>query len=85
MLDTLTNPVDELNIGDEARCTLQFVASRQPFCDLPARWANRLGCCGQIKVVCDDHRDIAASVAPKQFVCNRCGHNSPRIVATWPV
>lgn len=81
----LADPIADLDLDTEACCSLRFIVNRDPFCDRPAEWACRLGCCGNVKVVCSDHRDITASVLPRIFVCTRCHTTRPSISSTWPI
>ena len=71
--------------GAAACCSLQHIVGGRPFCRLPASWACRLACCGAIKVVCDRHRDPAAALAPKVFLCRSCRARSPRVSSRWPI
>lgn len=80
-----TDILDELDLKQDALCTLRFITTGHPFCEQPAQWACRLGCCGQVKVVCGDHRDIVNSVLPRLFVCGRCHAVKPMIASVWPI
>lgn len=83
----LTLPVGAVTVdlGRDAVCSLRRVAGAVPICDRPAAWAVRLACCGNVKVVCEPHRDIAASVAPRVFVCLACRAKSPPVASRWPI
>lgn len=81
----LPDVTSELSLGDDARCTLKFVINRRSFCTRPAEWACRLACCGLVKIVCDEHRDIAAAVAPRVFICTRCHVERPAIASQWRI
>lgn len=78
---------DEIDweLGPNAPCSLRFVHGGTPYCSNPAEWANRLGCCGSIKTVCNSHRDIAASILPRIFICVSCAAENPTIVSTWRI
>lgn len=80
----VTEEID-LQLGPDAPCSLKFVRDRRPFCSNPAEWACRLSCCGSIKIVCHQHRDIAASVLPKVFLCTVCSTHNPGIVQSWRI
>lgn len=66
-------------------CSLRTIVGRRPICDRPAAWAVRLACCGGVKVVCDGHRDIAASIAPRTFLCTACRATDPAVATRWPI
>lgn len=80
----ITEEID-IELGPDAPCSLAFVRDRSPFCENAAEWACRLACCGHVKTVCGDHRDIAASVLPRIFICVSCGANSPVISSSWRI
>lgn len=82
---TLPDHLLDTGIGEDAPCTLQVVATNTPYCSNPAEWACKLACCGHIKVVCDQHRDIVASVDPKVFVCTVCRTPRPGIERSWRI
>jgi hypothetical protein len=75
----------DTELGPDSPCSLTFVKSRVPFCDKPAEWACQLACCGSVKVVCHDHRDIVGSVLPRVFLCVACGAEAPLIARTWRI
>lgn len=75
----------DYEIGFDACCTLRRARNRRPFCAQPAEWACRLGCCGNIKVVCDQHHNIPVAVYPKLFVCSYCRRSDPDIVESWRI
>lgn len=77
--------VADLTLGPDAQCSLRRIVGNIPFCNRPAAYACKLGCCGNIKVVCKAHRNISEAVYPKLFVCSRCREHDPDIVACWPV
>lgn len=72
-------------LGPDSPCSLSFVKDRRPFCDNPAEWACQLACCGNVKVVCHDHRDIVGSVLPRVFLCVACGAEAPLIARSWRI
>lgn len=82
---TLADLSEMVDLESEKQCSLRYVIARRFFCTKPAEWACRLACCGHIKLVCSDHRDIVVSVLPRVFVCTRCGIPQPVISATWAV
>lgn len=83
--DTLADPTTGLDLGNDAVCTLKMVVNDEPVCDNPAAWACKLACCGHIKVVCEEHRDVVGSVAPKVFICTRCRATRPGIQSSWRI
>lgn len=80
----ITQDVD-IELGPDAPCSLSFVKNRRPFCDRPAEWACLLSCCGNVKTVCGEHRDIAASILPRIFLCVICGMENPQIFRAWRI
>lgn len=74
-----------VDLGPDAPCSLTFVRSRRPFCSNPAQWACQLACCGNIKTVCHQHRDIVGSVLPKVFLCVACGAETPGVARAWRI
>lgn len=80
-------PVWEMgtSLGEDAVCTLRRIVGNRPICNRPAAWACRLGCCGNVKVVCASHRNIPEAVWPKQFICSACRAPNPGVIASWPV
>ena len=75
----------DLELGPDSPCSLTFVKDRRPFCSNPAEWACQLSCCGHVKVVCDNHRDIHASILPRVFLCVACGEENPAIINAWRI
>lgn len=80
----VTEEID-IELGPDAPCSLAFVRDRRPFCDNPAEWACKLACCGTVKVVCEQHRDIAASILPRIFLCVVCRAQNPLIARVWRI
>jgi hypothetical protein len=80
----ITDDID-IELGPDAPCSLTFVKDRRPFCSNPAEWACQLACCGTVKTVCHQHRDIVASVLPKVFLCVSCGTQTPGVVRSWRI
>jgi len=64
-------------------CSLRRIVGSRPICNRPAAWAVQLACCGNVKVVCDRHRDIVASIAPRVLICAACRMKSPMAVRRW--
>jgi len=84
--DTLAVEDVGTGLGEDASCTLRMVVLDKPVCDNPATWAVRLGCCGNVKVLCDEHRDPNVSIRhPQVFICSRCATRRPPVAATWPI
>lgn len=75
----------EFFLGEDARCSLRRIVGGRPFCDRPAEWAVRLGCCGHIKVVCIRHHLLPEAIAPAMLICARCKTPRPPVVSSWPV
>ena len=84
LLPLVADEID-MTVGMDAVCTLRRIVGNRPICTRPAAWACRLGCCGNVKVVCASHRNIPEAVWPKQFICSACRATNPGVVASWPV
>lgn len=74
---------DQVDIGPEMCCTLMWADTEQPACDQPAAWANRLSCCGYVKVVCETHHRLIDQM--EEFVCRRCSARRPKVAMAWRV
>lgn len=85
MSATLVSPDIESLLENSACCSLTYVFAKVPFCVKDAEWAVRLACCGQVKVVCNDHLDIVNSILPKIFVCTRCHARRPAQSSAWRI
>lgn len=75
----------DLELGMEACCTLRVIRTGQGICANPAEWAVRLGCCGNIKVLCDQHREPTWSLLPKTFTCSACRQALPPVATAWRI
>ena len=74
---------EQVDIDSQLSCTLMWADSEKPACDEPAAWANRLACCGYVKVVCEAHHRLIDQM--EEFVCRRCGARNPKVAMAWRV
>lgn len=75
--------VDDVVSGSGMPCTLVWADSGTPCCDYPAAWAERLACCGYVKVVCEAHHRLFQYM--NEFVCRRCTTQHPGVEVSWRV
>lgn len=74
---------DQVDLGAEAKCSLMWADTETPACNNPAAWANRLGCCGYVKIICEPHHAIIDQM--EEFTCRRCRTRRPPVTLAWRV